>query len=87
MELNIKLIVIHPDKKKKKASLVEWRYRVTSGIYGDPVDEVFLTKVDCPVGIRVIYGGVDTVAFGVGCAGITVDDCTAVVVITGSMVD
>ena len=43
------------------------------------MDGVFLTEVDCPVGMVVIQGGVDTVAVGVGCAGITIDGCAAVV--------
>ena len=43
------------------------------------MDGVFLTEVDCPVGMAVIRGGVDTVAVGVVCAGITIDGCAAVV--------
>ena len=43
------------------------------------MDGVFLTEVDCPVGMAVIRGGVDTVAVGVGCAGIVIDGCAAVV--------
>ena len=44
------------------------------------MDGVFLTEVDCPVGMVVFQGGVDTVAVGIGCAGITIDGCAAVVV-------
>ena len=43
------------------------------------MDGVFLTEVDCPVGMAVIRGGVDTVAFGVGCCGIIIDGCAAVI--------
>ena len=43
------------------------------------MDVVFLTEVDCPVGMVVIRGGVDTVAVAVGCAGITIDGCAAVI--------
>ena len=45
------------------------------------MDGVFLTEVDRPVGMAVILSGVDTVAFGVGCVAITIDDCTAVIVV------
>ena len=43
------------------------------------MDGVFVTKADRPVGMVIIRGGVDTVAVGVGCAGITIDGCAAVV--------
>ena len=57
-----------------------WKcYCLTSGVDGDPVDGVFLTEVDCPVGMAVIRGGMDTVAVGVVCVGIIIDGCAAVV--------
>ena len=56
-------------------------YCVTSEVDGDPVDGVFVTEADRPVGMAVIRGGVDTVAFGVGCAFIIIDGCTAVIVV------
>ena len=40
-----------------------------------------MTEVDCPVGMAVSRGGVDTVAFVVGCAFIIIDGCTAVIVV------
>ena len=43
------------------------------------MDGVFLTEVDCPVGIAVTGGSVDTVAFAVACGGITIDGCAAVI--------
>ena len=44
------------------------------------MDGVFLTEVDCPVGIAVSRGSVDTVSFDVVCVAVTVDGCTAVIV-------
>ena len=46
---------------------------------GDPVDGVFLTEVDCPVGMVVSRGSMDTVSFDVVCVGIIIDGCAAVI--------
>lgn len=52
---------------------------LTSGVDGDPVDGVFMTEVDCPVGILVTISGVDAVAVDVCCLGIIIDCCAAVI--------
>ena len=50
------------------------------------MDGVFLTEVDCPVGMLVIISGVDTVAVDVGCAGIAIDSGVAGIVEIGVVV-
>ena len=52
---------------------------LTSGVDGDIVDDVFPTKIDCPVGIDVHHVGVNTVVFDVDCAGIVIDGRAAVI--------
>ena len=46
---------------------------------GDPVDGVFLTEIDCPVGMIVSRGCMDTVSVDVVCVGIVIDRCAAVI--------
>ena len=46
---------------------------------GDPVDGVFVTEINCPMGMIVSRGGVDTVSVDVVCVGIIIDGCAAVI--------